>query len=168
MIWLSDEAIEYAFAKCRSERGYKIIVAVSNRHKQQNVEYALRRNIRDTDEFNKVLRCGGNILIEFKNGSYIKVIPAVENARGYKCHLLIVDEYVDDEIINCVFKPMEILEEIERRRWKEYACFKPKYACFKPEYACLWEHVFPNIDNDEEIADVSEEEFMKILNIPLH
>lgn len=37
--------------------------------------------------------------VEFHNGSYIRVIPASDNARGYRMHLLIADENINDDVL---------------------------------------------------------------------
>lgn len=160
MLWLSDEAIEieYAVSKCRSERGYKVGIALNSRAKYKEVELCIRRCLRDTDDF-KLRRSTNNMEIEFHNGSYIKVIPASDNSRGYRYHLLILDEYISDEVLNCVLRHCEIPESIERQRYRRY-----NSDVFEKEYICNWVMSADNADNDKDYADVSEDEFMEILN----
>ena len=45
MLWLSDEAIEYAVAKCRRERGYMIIVVVLEVLEQTNFQEVATRSL---------------------------------------------------------------------------------------------------------------------------
>ena len=163
MLWLSDEAIEYAVAKCRREQGYRIAIAVPNRNRVQEIDYALRSHLRDTDEFRA--RRGGGLAIEFHNGSYIKVLTASDNARGHRVHLLIADEDIDDEIISCVLRPYETLEHLERQRRRNTDLFRAEYLSRPMEPTGLWEREFFNTDDDKDFADVSEEEFMNILNV---
>lgn len=112
MLWLSNEAIEYAVAKCRRESGYKVGIALNNRTKYNEVEMHLRDCLRDTDEF-RVRKSVYDMTIEFHNGSYIRVIPTSDKARGYKMHLLIADENINYNVLNCVLRPCEILEWAE-------------------------------------------------------
>lgn len=170
MLWLSDEAIEYAVAKCRREPGYKVGIAINSRAKHNEVEMCLRGCLRDTDEF-RVRRSVCNMMIEFHNGSYIKVISASDNARGNRLHLLIADEDINDEVIDCVLRRCETLESMERQR-RRYAEnlrteFRAEYLSRPMEPTGLWEREFFNTNDDKDFADVSESEFMKILNIPI-
>lgn len=170
MLWLSDEAIEYAVAKCRKEPGYKVGIALNSRAKHNEVEMCLRGCLRDTDEF-RVRRSVCSMMIEFHNGSYIKVMSASDNTRGNKLHLLIADEDINDEVLNCVLRPCEILESMERQR-RRYAetlrrDFRAEYLSRPMEPTGLWEREYFNNNDDKEFTDVSESEFMKILNIPI-
>lgn len=165
MLWLSDEAIEYAVAKCRREPGYKVGIALNSRAKYNEVEMCLRGCLRDADEC-RIRRSVCNMMIEFHNGSYIKVIPASEdNARGNRLHLLIADEDINDEVIN----RCEILESMgrQRRRYAENLRteFRAEYLSRPMEPTGLWEREFFNTNDDKDFADVSEEEFMNILNV---
>ena len=170
MLWLSDEAIEYAVAKCRKEPGYKVGIALNSRVKHNEVEICLRGCLRDTDEF-RVRRSICNMMIEFHNGSYIKVISASDNARGNRLHLLIADEDINDEVLDCVLRRCEILESMERqrRRYNDETLrrdFRREYLS-RPYNPSVWEMELMNVGEDKDFADVSESEFMKILNIPI-
>lgn len=114
MFWLSDEAIEYAVFKCQNNPGYKVGIALNSRSKYNDVELCMRKCLKDTDDY--IFRKGTNDKrIEFHNGSYIRIIPATDNSRGYKFHLLITDEEINDEIINYVLRPCEILNYVADR-----------------------------------------------------
>ncbi|MBO1087256.1 terminase [Enterococcus mundtii] len=45
---------------------------------------------------------------KFLNGSKIQAVPSTDNARGYRCNILILDEFrmIDKEVVDKVFKPM--------------------------------------------------------------
>lgn len=49
---------------------------------------------------------GTNPKISFKNGSYIKVVTATDNARGNRAHILILDEFrmIKKDAINTILK----------------------------------------------------------------
>lgn len=114
MFWLSDKAIEYAVFKCQNNPGYKVGIALNSRSKYNDVELCMRKCLKDTDDY--IFRKGANDKrIEFHNGSYIRIIPATDNSRGYKFHLLITDKEINDEIINCVLRPCEILNYVADR-----------------------------------------------------
>lgn len=158
MLWLSDEAIEYAVSKCRNERGYKVGIALNSRGKYSDVELCIRRCLRDADIF-ELRRSTNNMEIKFHNGSYIKVIPASDNSRGHRFHLLVPDKDISDEVLNCVLRPCETLKSIERQRHRRY-----NSDIFEKEYICNWVTAADNADNDKDYADVPEDEFMEILN----
>lgn len=163
MLWLSDEAVQYAVAKCRSTAGYRIGIAVSNANTRQNLDRLLRGLLEDRDNY-RIRRNGGRTsVIEFGNGSCIRTLPASDCARGYRVHLLIADENINDKVLNCVLQPLETLERIERMR-RLYNEPDPE-AGFYAKLAMCDQEYFD--DNDNSFEDVSESEFMKILNIPI-
>lgn len=47
--------------------------------------------------------------IEFKNGSYIKVLSASQNARGHAFHKVLHEPGIDYEVLNCVVRYTEKL-----------------------------------------------------------
>lgn len=66
----------------------------------------------DADEQEAELRAvrnAGNSFVEFKNGSYIKVLSANENARGHAFHKVLYENGIGREVLNCVIRPTEKL-----------------------------------------------------------
>lgn len=63
----------------------------------------VRRNI-------TTMRCNTNeILICFKNGSYIRVVPGTISAKGYKANNVVIDSNIEnEEVIHCIIRPMII------------------------------------------------------------
>lgn len=55
------------------------------------------------------VRSSTNTFIEFKNGSYIKVLGASENARGHAFHKVLYEEGISNELLHCVIRPTEKL-----------------------------------------------------------
>lgn len=170
MLYLSDEAIEYAVNKCRRTDGYKVVVAVSNGRTQQYLENILRNLLEGGNNFN-VSRNGTHLQVEFANGSYIHVLPATEQSRGYRAHLLVVDENIDDNIIDEALRRLEILEWHDRRRRKERQLqsgaefFRQYYNYPIENHTCTYtDQQTVKTDDDDEFADVPEEEFMQLLN----
>lgn len=45
---------------------------------------------------------------QFLNGSKIEAVPSTDNARGYRCNILILEEFrmIEKEVVDKVFKPM--------------------------------------------------------------
>lgn len=169
MLWLSNEAIAYAVAKCRKEPGYKVCIASNSRARRMQIELCVRNCLQDSNDF----RVSGNMRydmwFEFCNGSSIKIIPATDNSRGYKTHLLVADKDIDDDVLNCILRPCEILENMERYR---QSCvdetlirnFRKEYSSQSMKLAGVLEE--ENSGNDsKEFPNVSESELNKILNI---
>lgn len=163
MLWLSDEAVQYAVSKCRNTVGYRIGIAVSNADVRQNLEHLLRELLGDRDNY-RIRRNGGHtIVVEFSNGSYIRTLPASNSARGYRVHLLIADENINDEVLNSILRPLETLERRYRMQ-RLYNEPEPREWFYIKHGMCDQESL---VDDDDSFEDVSESEFMKILNIPI-
>lgn len=78
--------------------GTKICIASGTRGQSINVlekiAYELRPNSHELEaEIEKFTINGTNAVINFKNGSWIKVVTASDNARGNRAHILIIDEF---------------------------------------------------------------------------
>lgn len=71
----------------------------------------------DSEEQDMVLRAtkqSSASIIEFRNGSYIKFLPArEEDVRGYAFNRVLYMSNIEKEILNCVIRPTEKI----RRRW---------------------------------------------------
>ena len=55
------------------------------------------------------VRNANSYFIEFKNGSYIKVLSASQNARGYAFRKVLHEPGIDHEVLNCVVRYTEKL-----------------------------------------------------------
>ena len=108
MLYLSDAAIDYAVAMCTSNSGYKVIIAVNGVRTRHNVY----NHIVSTVERNPGMVISGGIRrsIEWQNGSVLRVVPCSNNSRGFRAHLVIVDDNADEEVVDTVFRNMETLE----------------------------------------------------------
>ena len=100
-------------------------------------------------------------MIAFYNGSYIKVFSTSDSARADRYHLLITDPHIDDDIINYVLRPTEILEWIDKQKQHDTDDFKTVYFA-KPYSPRIWQST-----EDKEFETVSEIAFMQVLNIPI-
>jgi len=105
----------FCVARCILFPGTKICVASSTRTQANEVLLKI------TDDFCKNYDWGSDLLnneisyksvgqnnavIEFKNGSWIRVVTASDNGRGARANILIVDEFrmVDLDVINTVLR----------------------------------------------------------------
>lgn len=124
---------------CTLKPSTKVIIA-------SGVKSQAREVIEKIDELRKehpnlareisILKTGSNdALVEFHNGSWIKIVASNDNARSKRCTLLIVDEFrmVDINVINTVLRKFQT------------ATRHPKYLD-KPEY----EHL---LQNEDELED---------------
>ena len=57
----------------------------------------------------RAVRNTNSSFIEFKNGSYIKVFGASQNARGHAFHKVLHEPGIDYEVLNCVVRYTEKL-----------------------------------------------------------
>ena len=122
MIYLSESAIQYAFMLCLEKERYIINIAMVTKEK---VEIWFSK-------FNKLIESNAGAVrksisirsgygsIEFTNGSSISMFRVNESlGRGKRCHLLIVDEQIEKDIINTVLKPYETLSYRETIFYKK-------------------------------------------------
>lgn len=108
MLYLSLSALKYAIDICEEFPGYKIGIALSDISDSKSIIDILSANIKHTGA--RVIVSRNDSRIEFRNGSYIRIMSGSDNQRGYRCNLFIVDHNIDREIINCVFLPCERLD----------------------------------------------------------
>lgn len=52
-------------------------------------------------------------VIKFKNGDYIKVIPAVESQRGQKCNISYVERSIDQKYFDMIIRACTIAPPIQ-------------------------------------------------------
>lgn len=107
---------------CLRYRHFRSLIFVSMRVKRniifEYLEYFcknswfVRRNI-------GLMKCNSNeVLVCFKNGSFIRVIPATENARGHRANNVVIDSDVtNQEVIRCIIRPMIIDLLIVPPKW---------------------------------------------------
>ena len=91
------------------------IVDLYNRHEAVRAEIGDRRNIKE----------GANdTSVSFLNGSKIVAVASNDNARGYRCNILILDEFrlIDKKIIDEVLKPMlNVVRQPDFKAKSEYS-----------------------------------------------
>ena len=107
---------------CLRYRHFRSLIFVSMRIKRNTVfEYLeyfcknswfIRRNI-------GLMKCNSNeVLVCFKNGSFIRVVPATENARGHRANNVVIDtDITNQEIIHCIIRPVIIDLLIVPPKW---------------------------------------------------
>ena len=107
---------------CLRYKYFRSLIFVSMRTKRNTVfEYLeyfcknswfVRRNI-------ELMKCNLNgVLVCFKNGSYIRVVPATENARGHRAHNVVIDSDIKNrQVINCIIRPTLISLVILPPKW---------------------------------------------------
>lgn len=161
MIYLNDEAILYAISMCRRRRGYKVgIVTASMRdipYIRDMIMSCLREYRMESSPYFYESRMNPDIDIRFENGSQIRLIPHSGQARGHKAHLLVVDENVDYERLQEIYRPIECLEDIEARR--RYYDRVDMSQWFSRNWFTA-----PTSSVKEDIEEVSEDEFLKVIS----
>lgn len=105
MIDLTKSALVYAANMCEELPGYRIAIAVPSVDAVNTIFNIVSTRIEDDKADFHISKTHSSIL--FSNGSCIDIFVGNESCRGKKAHLLIVDEAIDKEIVNCVLRPME-------------------------------------------------------------
>lgn len=92
MLFLSNAALRYAVDICLEKDNYKVGIAVIGEDKRNTVQQMILDMVTGSDYIESVRNSKYNFTIDFKNGSYIKLINASDNSRGNRLHLLIADK----------------------------------------------------------------------------
>lgn len=135
----------FAVARCILYPGTKVVITSGTRGQSINVLEKIQTelmpvspNLRNEIDMAKSKFSGQDAKVMFKNGSFIKVVTASDNARSNRANILIVDEFrmVKKDTIDTVLKkfltsrrmpPYRELTEAERKA--EYAK-EPNKSCF--------------------------------------
>lgn len=135
----------FAVARCILYPGTKVVITSGTRGQSINVLEKIQTelmpispNLRSEIDMNKTKFSGQDAKVMFKNGSFIKVVTASDNARSNRANILIVDEFrmVKKDTIDTVLKkfltsrrmpPYRDLTEAQRKA--EYAK-EPNKSCF--------------------------------------
>lgn len=153
MIHLNREAIQYAASMCRNQPRYKVYVAVTPRRKKAAFKMIIDVTKNEECEIKESIN---SMIVMYKNGSCIGVVPAAINSRGHRAHLLVVDDYVDPKIIDAVLRRIEILENVDgfglAKRGDGQVAFKDEFIFYDRE------------NNERNIEDVDETEFIKMID----
>lgn len=117
MIYLSNAALRYAVDICLELPNYKVVICPEYQTDWDDImgkitDYISLDNI-NVHKF--VKNQSGDYYIEFTTGSIIRFVLASDSRRGYRANLVIVDSKIDEDIINAVLRPKEIIQLIEKR-----------------------------------------------------
>lgn len=111
MIYLSDDAIKYAFADCIAQSNYKVLIVICNKITKENVIKTIESYIQSYIKENYILNfttdISSNCIVKFTNGSTINLVNHSETNRGRKCNLLIMDSDIDKETIKHTYRNVE-------------------------------------------------------------
>ena len=107
---------------CLRYRHFRSLIFVSMRVKRNIVFEYLEyfcKNSWFVRRYIGLMKCNSNeVLVCFKNGSFIRVIPATENARGHRANNVVIDSDVtNQEVIHCIIRPMIIDLLIVPPKW---------------------------------------------------
>lgn len=139
MLYLSKAAVDYAMA-----------------NRDNIIQYIEGSHEWSPDRIFK----GSNKCAEWINGSKINITYAHTSSRGMRAHLVIADENINDEIINAVFRRIEILEQADRMRRNHFDITEHRDD--------VWTITLPDDTTEKETeADIIilEDELMKVLGV---
>lgn len=116
MLFLSNEAIEYAVKMCCANPHYDVLVVGKSLTTVQQIFERLMSVSQKITEINRSFRAGHTPTVIFNNNSRITVVSAnPSNARGCKVHLLIADKNIDYDLLHREFIRCEVLENWNMR-----------------------------------------------------
>lgn len=116
------EIIKKQIRLCLIHKHFHSIIFISLRTKRNivfeyldffcNANWFIKKNIiRVRNNSNEVIVC-------FKNGSFIRVMPGSHNARGYRATNVIIDsDITNQEIIHCIIRPIIMPLIIKNPKW---------------------------------------------------
>lgn len=160
MIYLNQEAILYAVSMCKSRRGYQVGIVSANVREIPYIERMIMSCLKELNvgSATRTSRFCYNLDFLFENGSHIYLISDSSNARGKKAHLLVVDEYIDYRRCQEIYRPIECLEDIEAQ-----VHYFDRVNDTQKWVNDGWIIKNPFV-SEKEVADVSEDEFLKIIS----
>lgn len=109
MIYLTSSALTYATNICEELPKYSVVIIV---HRRNLIKDVFDKTIIKGNE-EEIIKKGFSkteATIWFKNGSHIRIVPAISSFCGLKYHLLVVDPLIEEEALDYVFRPMETWE----------------------------------------------------------
>lgn len=113
MIFLSNAAIRYAHEICEERSNYRVVIISPNKE-TRNFIYNYLQGCFDYNDIHTIKSSRVEKYdICYNNGSVIRIFAGAENERGAKCHLLIADRETNREVLDTIFRPSEICEQIE-------------------------------------------------------
>lgn len=116
MLFLSDEAIEYAVKMCCANSHYEVLIVGKALTTVQQIFERLISISQKITEANRSFRAGHTPTVIFDNNSCITVVSATPcNARGRKVHLLIADKNINYNLLHREFTLCEVLEDWDMR-----------------------------------------------------
>lgn len=119
MIYLSDDAIKYAFADCVNLNNYKVLIVASNKTTKKSViktiESYIHTYIKENYILNFTTDTSSNCIVRFTNGSTINLVHHSEINRGRKCDLLIMDFDIDKETVKHTYRNVETKRYCKRK-----------------------------------------------------
>lgn len=121
-----EEALKEQIRYCHELPRYHCGIYIKRFEDRKSIFNKLTELITDNDSIEKMFNNSCSAKVSFKNGSFISIISASENARGYKNHGAIIDSDIESEILNCIIMPTliprwfeedkrESLEEVKKR-----------------------------------------------------
>ncbi len=104
-----DKAIKQQIWLCLFKKNYRSAIFISNRYKKDCVINALNNHYNKWFikwRVHKVINNYNETCFQFKNGSFIRVMPANERMRGFRVNSVVIDAQIREEVINCIIRPM--------------------------------------------------------------
>lgn len=101
-----------ALRDCTETDGFRVGIFATRQARVLGIFDELIKSMDDEERNAKSrsVRTANSTFIEFKNGSYLKVLGAKESARGNVFHRVLYEAGINEEILNCVIRYTERLK----------------------------------------------------------
>jgi hypothetical protein len=118
----------YACCKAILYPGSKVVIASGTKNQSKLiVSEKIRTELMDSSEnlrreIAKIQDNQNDVIVFFRNGSTIKVVPASDNARGSRSTVLIYEEFrmIEKTIVDSVLSPFSIVRQVPYLKLEEY------------------------------------------------
>lgn len=107
MIPLSKAALRYAFDICEEQERYRVGIVVAGVEQYEEIAKSLHCWAKQSGEVFRANKAIRDYVVEFKNGSYLRLYKARESERGFHANLLVVGPGVEWELVKTAIAPSE-------------------------------------------------------------
>ena len=129
----------YCCIRCVLYPNTRIVVASGTKAQArllitQKIDKELRIKYKNIDREIKDIKTSTNeSVVYFKNGSTIEAVVSNDNSRGYRCNILIVDEFrmVKNEVLQKILRPF--LNVVRQPKFATNPLYKEKYKNYAKE-----------------------------------
>jgi len=123
------EALQKQIEYCKYFEKYRCGIFVAESRENQIMQEFMQNMINEFNEGIKFKYNSCECIVQFSNGSYIKIIIASDNARGYRWNGVIISNNVNSDLVQCVIlpklMPLHVFDNSDEPMNRVYYCDIP-------------------------------------------